>query len=58
MMVETVNKYGTKTLYIYSPEHTQNAIGFYQRIYWIGDIIGYKATLDNGDVIAIGEAVK
>jgi hypothetical protein len=54
MKVETINKAGESTSYYFDPQHKAEVIGFYQKIFWLGDITGYKATMDNGDIVAIG----
>jgi hypothetical protein len=54
MKVETINKAGESTSYYFDPQHKAEVIGFYQKIFWLGDITGYKATMDNGEIVAVG----
>jgi hypothetical protein len=54
MLVEVIDKSGIKTVYGFDPQHKAEAIGFYQKLYWSGDIAGYKVMLGDGDIVAIG----
>lgn len=39
----------------YSPEHNSEVIGFYTKALWRNEIQGFKATLNSGEVIALGQ---
>ena len=38
----------------YAPEHKAEVIGFYTKKYWTQEIQGFKATMDDGTIVAIG----
>lgn len=54
MVVEVTNKSGITTSYVFDPQHKAEALGFYQKLYWRHEIAGYKATMDDGQIVAIG----
>lgn len=56
-MKVTVNKNNTVTDYYYAPEHQNEAIGWYTKEYWAKSIDGFKATLESGEIIAVGMVV-
>jgi len=54
MNVTTMNLDNTTTTYGFSPEHKSEVIGFYTKLYWGQKIQGFKATMDNGEIVVIG----
>lgn len=56
MNVEVTLNDNSKIYPSYAPEHLSEVVGFYQKQYWAGQIQGYKVTLDNGNLFAIGGA--
>jgi hypothetical protein len=54
MSVTVTNLDNTFTTYGFSPEHKAEVIGFYTKLYWGQKIQGFKATMDNGEIVAIG----
>lgn len=38
----------------YDPEHKAEVIGFYTKEYWAQRIQGYRATLADGTIVAMG----
>jgi hypothetical protein len=43
-----------KTTYGFDPQHKAEVIGFYTKEYWSGRIQGFRATLADGQIVAIG----
>ena len=56
-MKVSVSKNNTVTDYFFSPEHKAEVIGFYTKEYWSKSIDGFKATLDSGDIVAVGMVI-
>ena len=54
MNVEVTLNDGTVIYPSYAPEHLNEVVGFYQQKYWANEIQGYRVTLDNGNLFAIG----
>ena len=54
MNVTVTNLDNTFTTYGFDPEHKAEAIGFYTKLYWGQKIQGFKATLADGQIVAIG----
>lgn len=53
-MKVSVNTNSVVTDYFFAPEHKAEAIGFYTSAYWGGMIQGFVATLEDGQIVAIG----
>ena len=54
MNVEVTLNDNTKIYPSYAPEHKAEVIGFYTKEYWANKIQGFKATLNDGSIVAIG----
>lgn len=54
MNVTVTLKDGSKIYPSYDPQHTLQAVGFYQDLYNQDEILGYKIVLNNGTLLAIG----
>jgi hypothetical protein len=54
MNVTVTNPDNTFTTYGFDPQHKAEVIGFYTKLYWAMKIQGFKATMDNGEIVAIG----
>lgn len=54
MNVVVMNLDNTTTMYAFSPEHKEEAIGFYTKAYWQGRIQGFKAILSDGSIVLMG----
>lgn len=57
MLVAVMNSDNTITNYVFDPQHKSEVIGFYTKEYWQGLISGFKATMDNGEIVAIGATI-
>lgn len=44
----------TLTTYGFDPEHKAEVIGFYTKLYWTQKIQGFRATMADGTIVAIG----
>lgn len=53
-MKVSVKNNNVVTDYYYSPEHKAELIGFYTAQYWANKIQGFVATLEDGQIVAIG----
>lgn len=54
MNVEVTLKDGSQIFPSFAPEHKAEVIGWYTTEYWANRIQGFKATLDDGTIVAIG----
>ena len=54
MNVEVTLNDNSKIYPSYDPEHKSEVIGFYTKQYWAMKIQGFKATLNDGTIVAIG----
>lgn len=54
MLVTVTNPDNTTTTYSFAPEHREEAIGYYTKLYWQGKIRKFIAALDEGQIVAIG----
>jgi hypothetical protein len=54
MNVTTNNLDNTTTTYGFDPMNRAEIIGFYTVEYWSNRIQGFKATLEDGQIVAIG----
>lgn len=53
-MTVEVMKNHTLTTYGFDPQHKAEVIGWYTTEYWAGRIQGFRATLADGNIVAIG----
>ena len=53
MKVE-VFKNWVETTYHFAPEHKAEVIGWYAKEYWAGNIQCFRATMNDGQVVAVG----
>jgi hypothetical protein len=54
MNVEVMLIDNSKIYPSYDPEHKAEVIGWYTKEYWAGRIQGFRATLADGQIVAIG----
>jgi hypothetical protein len=54
MNVTVTNPDNTFTTYGFDPQHKAEVIEFYTKLYWGQKIQGFKATLADGQIVAIG----
>jgi len=54
MLVTVTNSDNTQTTYGFDPQHKEEAIGFYTKLYWQGKIRKFTVSLNDGSIVAIG----